>query len=235
MTPTSAHLSGVIQQLIDSAPDERAAKLQQSSYNAWIAKVDALIHSLGPEGAVFGRRFAEATAYSTYLERLQHEERRHAYSDIDPGPAWVYGWMREAVLGLLAGLQSALTKGLLTEIAIRVASDIYSDVLAEAEGLLKGNHLPCAAILSRVGLESGLRRLALRHGMPDAERALASALNVWLWKNGVYPKGTHDAVEGWIAPGNAYAHDKPEKTQYGHREIAKTIQDIRGFLGQHGV
>ena len=71
--------------------------------------------------------------------------------------------------------------------------------------------------------------------MPDPEKKLASGLNGWLWKDGAYPKGTHDAVEGWLAPGNAFAHDKPEKSQYRHQEIAKTLADVRSFIGTYGV
>jgi hypothetical protein len=105
----------------------------------------------------------------------------------------------------------------------------HADVLAEAHTLLNGNHLACAAILARTGLESGLRRRARRENMPDTHKATATVMNTWLWKQGVYHKQTHDAVEGWIAPGNAFAHDSPEKDKYTHRDLARTLQDVQSL------
>jgi len=133
---------------------------------------------------------------------------------------------------VLDALQRAIDDGLLTPVEDRIASDVYSDVCSEADVLLNGGHIACAAILTRVGLESGLKRRATRLGMPTVEKAKASAVNQWLWRTAqVYPKGTHDAVEGWLAIGNAFAHNSPEQSQYGARDIAKALADVQSFLG----
>ena len=68
--------------------------------------------------------------------------------------------------------------------------------------------------------------------MPDVDKTKVSVVNHWLWKDRqLYPKATHDAIEGWLAPGNAFAHDLHEKDKYTHRDIAKALADVQAFLG----
>lgn len=38
---------------------------------------------------------------------------------------------------------------------------------------------------------------------------------------------TYDQVEGWLALGNAFAHNLPEKANYTHRDVAKAISDVQ--------
>jgi hypothetical protein len=81
------------------------------------------------------------------------------------------------------------------------------------------------------GLESGLKRAARKYGMANVDKSKASVVNDWLWKQALaYPKGAHDQVEAWLAPGNAFAHNLPEKDYYTHRDLVKALQDVRGFL-----
>jgi hypothetical protein len=67
--------------------------------------------------------------------------------------------------------------------------------------------------------------------MPTAVTDKASVVNAWLWKQSAYPKMTHDHVEGWLAVGNAFAHNLPEKDQYGPRQVSHAIQAVGNFLG----
>ena len=132
---------------------------------------------------------------------------------------------------MLDGLARAVDAGLLTELEVRLASEVYDDVFEEASDLLNANHLACAAILMRVGLENGLRRAASREGMADADTAKAAGLNQWLWKMGkLYPQATFDQVSSWLAIGNAYAHNTPDAVRYKHADVARTLKDARGFL-----
>lgn len=233
---TDEQIKKTARELIDARPDPQDIRNERSPFTSWLIQVELFIDSLGPDLANVRSRLRAVLSPGYFDSRINDLQivNPHAW-DRNGVKGYTTDWTVDEYIGALQAVIGAVDRGLLTELSVRIASEIYSDVLGEAERLLKANHLPCAAILARVGLESGLRRLALRRGMPDPDRALASSLNTWLWKDGAYPKGTHDAVEGWIAPGNAYAHDKPEKDHYKHREIAKTITDIRGFLGQHGV
>jgi hypothetical protein len=140
------------------------------------------------------------------------------------------------VVGLLQGLSQAVDDGLLASLEDRVASDVYAGVLEEASRQHKAGKADIAAILMRVALENGLRRVARREGMPGVDDATASAVNIWLWKaQQTYPAGTHRAVEGWLAIGNAFVHKTPEAQQYTHAQIAKAIADVQGLLGSHGL
>jgi hypothetical protein len=141
----------------------------------------------------------------------------------------------ENVRDILKELDRALENNLLGSLSDLVASEVYDDVLAEAEGLLKGNNLHCAAILTRLGMDDALKRLARRHGMPDVETAMAGAVNDWLLNNQVYTKQTHRLVQTCLDPGNAFAHNLPDKDQYKHQDVAKAIAEVRSFRGNHNL
>lgn len=224
--------------LIDGAASARETARQQSApYVAWFTRVQLLVDQLGPVAATFKRELETVRDVRTYQLRIQAEEDRASQLGRSRfNPAEVHQWMVDSAAGLVQGLDEALAGDLLRRVEDRVASEIYDDVLAEAEGLLRGNHVPCAAILVRVGLENGLRRLGAREGMPAVDTAKASAINDWLWKDRqLYAQATNRQVQSWLDPGNAFAHDKPEKSQYDAAHIAKTLEDVRSFLGLHSL
>lgn len=232
MKVADQELKKAVQSIIDDAPKARAqARNQGSEYHAWFTRVEIVVDSLGNRGVVLARQLQAIQDPKRYEKQLMNAHmgamRSYASPDLTP----MYEMMVDGGLGVMQATISAIDGGLLTAIEDRVASEIYGDVLTQAADLLNGGHLACAAIFVRVGLENGLKRRARRESMADVDKAKVAVVNDWLWKNNLYPKATHDAVQGWLAPGNAFAHDLPEKDQYTHRDIAKALQDVQSFLG----
>jgi hypothetical protein len=202
---------------------------QGPEFTSWFTRIELLVSDLGARGKVFDDRLRKVQDPETYRTRLGHAIDRNPRLD---GDSTRVGWMIDGAVGVLQAIEQAIKADLLSVIEDGVASDVYGDVLTEAAGLLKGNHLACASILLRVGLENGLRRAARREGMVEVDKATASGVNVWLWKDRAwYPKASHNAVEGWLAIGNAFAHPSEETKLYTHQQVAKAIEDVRSFLG----
>jgi hypothetical protein len=210
------------------------SEIRSSAFAAWRTRLKLLLDRLGPEGAVFRgeiERLFTREHWSSYIDWY----RANYASDLRTDPDF---WLAEAVRGcrgVLQTLEAAIDNDLLDKLEDRVASEIYGDVLTEAESLLKQKLIPCAAIFARIGLENGLRRLARHYNMPEADTKTASDINRWLRSNDVYPLQTMQAVDSYLAPGNAFAHASTEAASYTAPMIAVTIANIRSFLGNHGL
>lgn len=224
MRIANRELERLVRRVVEDAPQPYD---RGTSYYSWITRVELLLANLGRYGTVFSRRLDAIRQDEAHAVTVVHIDPYDGLTATADGP----DVLREGILGILDALLKAVNDGLLTDIEDRVASDIYSDVFAEATTLLNANHLACAAILLRVGLEDGLKRRARHEAMPEVDKEKVSVVNDWLWKNGIYPKGTHDAVAGWLAPGNAFAHNLPEKDTYTHRHVSKALDDVQSFLG----
>jgi len=200
------------------------------AFHAWMTRADTLIASLGGVATPVRKRFddlQDEKHYDRAIKDLIMKQQMRADTD-----SLRSRLMLQAAEGIIRGLEQSIDDGLLSSVEDRVASAVYSDVFEEALSLLNANHFACAAILCRVGLENGLRRRALREYMPGAENAKASALNQWLWKEGNgYPRATFEAVEGWLAIGNDFAHNTADASKYTQRDVARAIGDVQSFLG----
>jgi len=229
MRSAEQELKRVTQALIDEEPEAQSdARARGPKFSSWMVRAELVVQGLGGRGDVLARRLADVRDPATYEKDILLGGRSAMGL---PDYSRMYPMMVDGVHGVLDALIKAIDDGLLTAIEDRVASDVYGDVLAEAKTLLDAGHTGCAAIFMRAGLENGLKRCARREGMQDVDKAKAAVVNDWLWKNSIYPKGTHDAVSGWLAPGNAFAHDLPEKEQYTSRDVAKALSDAQSFLG----
>jgi len=224
MRVSDRELKRIVQHIIDDAP---APYDRGTPYYSWITRVELLLATIGRYGDVFSRRLDAIRSDEANAVTVIHIDPIRGLTASSDGP----DVLLEGTLGILDALLKTVDDGLLTDIEDRVASDVYGDIFAEATILLDASHLTSAAILMRVGLENGLKRRARHESMPNVDKEKTSVVNNWLWKNGVYPKGSHDAVEGWLAPGNAFAHNLPEKDAYTHRHISKALEDVRSFLG----
>jgi hypothetical protein len=69
--------------------------------------------------------------------------------------------------------------------------------------------------------------------MLDHTLVHAAGLNNWLYNEAaVYPQATFHLVESVAAPGHSFLHD--ENPLYTAGDIARTIRDVRDFVGKWG-
>lgn len=227
------------EELKSQAGDVRGqARSAGEPFQSWFTRVELLVRQLGSDGDVFSVELQRLRTPATWQARLDYEQQGRALQIRRPSLNVANEWMVDAASGVLDAIIQALDNGLLHRVEDRVASIIYADVLDEASALLDREHHGCAAVIARSALENGLRRLARREGMSDqdVDAKKASAINDWLRANrNFYTQATQRQVQSWLDPGNAYLHNPDEWTKYAPSDIARTLNEIRGFLGRYGL
>lgn len=223
MSVAGEELKRRAQRLIDEAV---MVYQDQRAFDSWLIRVEMAMQDVGPRGAALIRAFDDIKQAYGSIASVSWAGAYEGYttSTVDNRDTV------QGVLPILDAMIAAVDEGLLIPIEDLIASDVYGDVFAEARVLLHANHLDCAAILLRIGVENALKRRAQHEAMLDVDKAKAQVVNDWLWKKGVYPKGDHDTIEGWLALGNAFAHDTPDKRGYTHSHVAKAIDDSQVFV-----
>jgi len=174
---------------------------------AWLTKVRNILEKVfGPQGAHV-RQFMEVLPKGgvSYVE--------HSYN--------VY-----PIVGVLAGALDDLQHGYLLGQEFLVAGEVFGSVLEQASHLLESGYKDPAAVLARVVLEDGLKRMARAEGISESQKA--SAINDELKKSGRYPQPQWRFIQAWLDIGNAAAHG--DFKQYRAKDVAGQIEGIRHFF-----
>jgi len=231
-TLTDEQIKKTAQSLIDAKPEDPEIYGRGTNFTAWLTEVELFIDSL--DNATLSRALRSSLDEAGLQKRLIQESQERSGL-----LRWAetYGWQTEGAVSTFTATIRAIDNALLTELSVRIAAEIYNDVLAESDRLIAEKRLPCAAILARIGLENGLHRLAARHNVQLAPKEKASTINLKLRQANVpgYTLSTQQSVDGLLAIGNAFAHSTAEVAKYTEADVTKMIADIRHFLRQHGV
>ncbi len=169
----------------------------QMAFDSWLLRVEMAMQDVGPRGAALTRTFDE-------IRRVHGSVTGYSYEGGYDGFRTYTVAIQDTVpriLPVLGAMIAAVDEGLLIPIEDLIATDVYGDVFAEARELLRTHHLDCAAILTRIGVENGLKRRARHEAMPEVDKAKASVVNDWLWKKGSIPKG----ITTWSNHGSRWA------------------------------
>jgi hypothetical protein len=230
---TDAQIRAMAKGLVDSRPE---SLVNGPDFRRWKTRVESFVGRLGPTFTATQQSLQEAASDTHLKARLDDLELYNNMAKYANGTLpYVNGWIVEGYIGVLQSLIEDIDEGFMIELSTRIASEIYNDIMNQADDLLDQKLMPCAAILSRVGLENGLRRLAQRHNVAIGSKDLAGTINQKLYKANVYLQSELHLVEGWLAVGNAFAHPPFGSIPYGEAHVRRTIADIRGFLGRHNV
>ena len=82
-------------------------------------------------------------------------------------------------------------------------AEVLADALTQAKELLTANYKDPACILARVALESALKDLAGKFGVPEAK---LDKMNADLCKVGAYNMARQKQITAWAEIGNKAAH-----------------------------
>jgi hypothetical protein len=93
--------------------------------------------------------------------------------------------------------------GYLFNIRTLAKAEVLSDALTQAKELLAAGYKDPACILARVALESALKDLAGKHGVPEGK---LEKMNADLCKVGAYNMAKQKQVTAWAEVGNKAAH-----------------------------
>lgn len=148
-----------------------------------------------------------------------------------------YPYPDELMRGVLEALRDDVRHGVLATFEELVHADVYADLIAQGEGLLRDGYARAAAVLAGAALEEHIKLLAAKHGTgttnADGSPKKAVVMNAELKKAGLYTETQRATVEGWQKLRNDAAHGNPgfdgDNTSLVPN-IGPMIQGVRAFV-----
>lgn len=139
------------------------------------------------------------------------------------------------LLGALRALREDYANDFLYSFNEMIDADIFTDILEQAEYLLKQGYFRASAVVAGVALESHLRKLAEKNQIPitsdDRKYVKADSLNGDLLKNQVIDKTMNKSITGWLGLRNDAAH--PDAKQVDEGMIKLMIDGIKLFIEKY--
>lgn len=143
-------------------------------------------------------------------------------------------------VGILKALEMDMRFDKLKTFEELIHADVYSDLIAQAEGLQRDGYSRAAMVVGGAALEGHLRKLAVKNRiavMTDrGDHKKASQLNTEMKVAGLYNEAQRAIVEGWQKLRNDAAHGSPgfEPPETGHvGSVGPAIVGIRHFIVQY--
>jgi len=146
-----------------------------------------------------------------------------------------------SVIGVVQALLDDVRAGYLTSLVELVHADLFADFLEMAQHLLDTGYKDAAAVIAGSALESHLRALCLKSGIPAESTKTdgtivpkkADALNAELASGGVYSRLDQKNVTAWLDLRNKAAHGK--YSEYNKDQVVLMIAAVRDFLGRNSA
>jgi len=145
-----------------------------------------------------------ATNALNLLSRTFGEQSVH-YKHLSEHYSGFKGWHSDFKdsFGIFKAAREDFEGGYLFNIRTLAKAEVLADAISQAKDLLKSNYKDPAAILARVALESAIKDLAARHGVPDGK---LDKMNADLSKAGAYNMAKQKLITAWSEIGNKAAH-----------------------------
>lgn len=121
--------------------------------------------------------------------------------------------------------------GLLFEVRLLVAAELFVDFLDQAKHLLeKGYHVPAASLAGAV-LEDGLRKLSENNSIPVPSQTKIDKLNADLARKGVYSKLVQKNITAYADIRNNADHGHFDK--FDPDDVEAMTKWVSRFLAEH--
>ena len=115
--------------------------------------------------------------------------------------------------------------GFLTSIKNLIQADVFDSELEQAEELLANGYKVAAAVIAGAVLETALRDLCTKEGLPHSK---LDKMNADLAKAGVYNKLQQKRITALADIRNSAAHGKP--SEFSDDDVTSMIKDVEQFL-----
>jgi hypothetical protein len=136
------------------------------------------------------------------------------------------------LIGVLEALREDVKAGWLTTIEELLHADTFADFLARARELNSKGYKDAAAVIAGTVLESHLRLLCDKNGMPTTLPSggpkKADSMNSELAKSGVFNKLQQKQVTAWLSIRNAAAHGN--YNDYAGTDVAGLLSGVEQFI-----
>jgi len=144
-----------------------------------------------------------------------------------------------SIMGVVKGLLDDMAAGYTKSLVEIVHADLFSDFLEMARHLCESGYKDAAAVVAGSTLESHLRELCRRAGVPvevakgsgAATPKKADTMNADLVSGGVYTKLDQKSVTAWLDLRNKAAHG--EYVKYSQEQVTLLISGVRDFIGRN--
>jgi len=120
--------------------------------------------------------------------------------------------------------------GYLLSIKTLVQAEVFDSELEQASELFSSGYSTAAAVIAGVVLETALRELCDRNGIPHGK---LDKMNADLVKAGVYNKLNQKRITALASIRNSAAHGNPE--EFTDQDVSDMIRDVNQFLVNHLV
>lgn len=176
--------------------------------------------------AAVSRIAGSNSSYFKEIERIQ-TKFSHLHEHTSP------------IMGVVQALKEDIDAGCIQSLIELVHSDIFANFIEMAEHLLSSGYKDAAAVISGSTLESHLRELCNKNGVPTEEeinqngnmRPLRSdKLNSELTKAEVYSKLDQKNITAWLDLRNKAAHGNYD--QYTTEQVSLLISGISNFIAR---
>ncbi|HUU46607.1 MAG TPA: DUF4145 domain-containing protein [Acidobacteriota bacterium] len=183
-----------------------------------------LIDEFFVDKAIFHRW---ATAVLSLLARACGEESVHFTNFSEKYRVFKgYGEEARSCLGIFEAAREDYEGGYLFTVRSLVKSEILTgDVLEQAVELLGAGYKDPACVLAGVALESSLKELCLRCGIPEGKM---DRMNVDLCKAGTYNMAKQKQITAWTDLRNKGAHG--EFNEYDMNQVSSLVEGVQQFI-----
>jgi hypothetical protein len=138
-----------------------------------------------------------------------------------------------SLIGIAKALKDDLASGYVQNLAELVHADIFADFLEMAQHLLDSGYKDPAAVLAGSTLESHLKKLAIKNGVPidvAGKPVKADKLNADLAKANVYTVLDQKNVTAWLDLRNKAAHGN--YAEYNNDQVKLLVAGIGNFIAR---
>lgn len=118
--------------------------------------------------------------------------------------------------------------GYLFRLKSLVSAEVLDDALEQAEELLTAGYKDPACVVAGVALETALRHLCSREGIPKRK---LDRMNTDLCKAEVYKTGLHKQIAAWADRRNKAAHG--DWDEYTSQDVNDMIGGVRRFIAEY--
>jgi hypothetical protein len=181
-----------------------------------------MVHAL--QTSCLGAIERAAGRRSIYFERASaiSQTRDHAWDHL------------AAQIGVAKSLLSDIQNDYLRTLEELIHGELFGDFLEMADHLVVAGYKDAGAVIAGSTLESHLRQLYTKHGIPTVSGAApkkADTLNAELAKAGAYSKLDQKNVIAWLGLRNDAAHGN--YGAYDKNQVALLVSSVRDFIGRH--
>lgn len=144
-----------------------------------------------------------------------------------------------ALVGVVEALKADIQGGYLETLRELLHAELFSDFLDMADHLLAEGYKDAAAVIGGSSLESHLRQLCVKNGIPvitttsskGTRQKKADTLNSELAAASVFSKLDQKSVTSWLDLRNKAAHG--HYTEYTKEQVALFLQALQDFMGRN--